>query len=72
VLPWSTWPIVPTFTCGFVRSNFSLDTIVFLPSYDSPQVTYTQGAPEIAILCANVRQRNRFVINPITVNRALQ
>jgi hypothetical protein len=26
VLPWSTWPIVPTFTCGFVRSNFSFDT----------------------------------------------
>ncbi len=24
VLPWSMWPIVPTFTCGFVRSNFSL------------------------------------------------
>jgi len=23
VLPWSTWPIVPTFTWGFVRSNFS-------------------------------------------------
>jgi len=23
VLPWSTWPIVPTFTCGFVRSNLS-------------------------------------------------
>ena len=23
VLPWSTWPIVPTFTCGFERSNFS-------------------------------------------------
>ena len=23
VLPWSTWPIVPTFTCGFVRSNFA-------------------------------------------------
>src|SRR6185369_14189267 len=22
VLPWSTWPIVPTFTCGLVRSNF--------------------------------------------------
>ncbi len=21
VLPWSTWPIVPTFTCGFVLSN---------------------------------------------------
>src|SRR3989442_664040 len=24
VLPWSTCPIVPTFTCGFVRSNFAL------------------------------------------------
>ncbi len=23
VLPWSTWPIVPTLTCGFVRSYFS-------------------------------------------------
>src|SRR6266487_1404938 len=21
VLPWSTWPMVPTFTCGFVRSK---------------------------------------------------
>src|SRR6478609_9932986 len=24
VLPWSTCPIVPMFTCGFDRSNFSL------------------------------------------------
>jgi hypothetical protein len=24
VFPWSTWPIVPTFTCGLVRSNFAL------------------------------------------------
>ena len=23
VLPWSMWPIVPTFTWGFLRSNFS-------------------------------------------------
>src|SRR5215469_15421596 len=22
VLPWSMWPMVPTFTCGFVLSNF--------------------------------------------------
>jgi hypothetical protein len=28
VLPWSTCPIVPTFTCGFVRSNFPFDTIL--------------------------------------------
>src|SRR5919198_3726843 len=24
VFPWSTCPIVPTFTCGLLRSNFSL------------------------------------------------
>src|SRR5687768_18534683 len=24
VLPWSTCPIVPTFTCGLFRSNFAL------------------------------------------------
>src|SRR5512138_3261131 len=24
VLPWSMWPIVPTLTCGLVRSNFCL------------------------------------------------
>ena len=29
VLPWSTWPIVPTFTCGFVRSNLPFAMIVF-------------------------------------------
>jgi hypothetical protein len=23
-LPWSMWPMVPTFKCGLVRSNFSL------------------------------------------------
>src|SRR6478609_7728357 len=27
VLPWSTWPIVPTLTCGLVRWNFSLDIV---------------------------------------------
>ena len=30
VLPWSTWPMEPTFTCGFVRSNLSL-AIGFTP-----------------------------------------
>jgi hypothetical protein len=25
VFPWSTWPIVPIFTCGFERTNFSFD-----------------------------------------------
>src|SRR5436305_10739984 len=30
VLPWSMCPIVPTFTCGFDRSNFSF-AMVFVP-----------------------------------------
>src|SRR5213082_132400 len=30
VLPWSTWPMVPTLTCGFFRSNFSLAMVVLL------------------------------------------
>ena len=29
VLPWSTWPMVPTFRCGFVLSNRPLDKVVF-------------------------------------------
>ena len=24
VFPWSTWPMVPTLTCGLVRANFAL------------------------------------------------
>src|SRR5882762_7504195 len=28
VLPWSTWPIVPTLTCGFTRANFSLAIVL--------------------------------------------
>src|SRR5205807_202792 len=30
VLPWSTCPIVPMFTCGLLRSNFSLLIVVLL------------------------------------------
>src|SRR5574338_708919 len=35
VLPWSTCPIVPTFTCGFERSNFSLP-MATLPAVARP------------------------------------
>src|SRR5438874_11122110 len=35
VLPWSMWPIVPTLTCGFVRSNFCLAIGGSLLSFDS-------------------------------------
>src|SRR5258708_28492585 len=27
VLPWSTWPIVPMFTCGLLRSNFAFPMV---------------------------------------------
>src|SRR5437868_6548772 len=30
VVPWSTCPIVPTFTCGLFRSNFALAMMPFL------------------------------------------
>jgi hypothetical protein len=30
VFPWSTCPIVPMFTCGLLRSNFSL-LILYIP-----------------------------------------
>src|ERR1700739_374438 len=33
VLPWSTCPIVPMFTCGLLRSNFSL--LIFSLSHPS-------------------------------------
>src|SRR5712691_12909271 len=33
VLPWSTCPMVPTFTCGFLRSNFAFPMIVLLAGY---------------------------------------
>jgi hypothetical protein len=32
VLPWSTWPIVPTLTCGLVRSNL-LFAMIFASVY---------------------------------------
>jgi hypothetical protein len=31
VLPWSTCPIVPTFTCGFVRANFCFPILLASP-----------------------------------------
>jgi hypothetical protein len=30
VFPWSMCPIVPTFTCGFVLSNFFFDISILL------------------------------------------
>jgi hypothetical protein len=35
-LPWSTCPIVPMFTCGLFRSNFSFDISVSVPGARGP------------------------------------
>src|SRR5262249_13961691 len=35
VLPWSMWPIVPTLTCGLVRSNFCFAICSYPPSSSS-------------------------------------
>jgi hypothetical protein len=42
VLPWSTWPIVPTFTCGLVRSNLPF-AILF--SFKKNDLLVGSGAP---------------------------
>ena len=38
VLPWSTWPIVPTLTWGFVRSNVY---------FDIPTISYCNGPSQL-------------------------
>src|SRR5215471_7457167 len=39
VFPWSTCPIVPTFTCGFFRSNFAF--AIPTPPYSVPALKFT-------------------------------
>ena len=50
VLPWSTWPIVPTFTCGFVRSNFAFAISAFLMAAPSPSPWSAMGGEIVIIL----------------------
>ena len=47
VLPWSIWPIVPTLTCGFERSNFFL-AMLSLPCSRAAPLGPT-------VFCASVR-----------------
>src|SRR5215217_3749459 len=39
VLPWSMWPMVPTFTCGLERSNFSLAMVATILLYSAAVVS---------------------------------
>src|SRR5688500_15327392 len=45
VFPWSTCPIVPMFTCGLLRSNFSLLILVSLPQ------SYVFSIPKNFLIC---------------------
>src|SRR5688572_32201058 len=53
VLPWSMCPIVPTFTCGFDRSNFSFAICVsgFGPPEGGPYVRGGRLQPAHLISC---------------------
>src|SRR5687768_5182226 len=44
VLPWSMCPIVPMFTCGFVRSNFAFAIAPLPPVHDRRRVMKKSGA----------------------------
>src|SRR5690606_28647821 len=52
VLPWSTCPIVPTYTCGLVRSNFALAMILLggvHPVRATPCAAFLSTAAGVAV-----------------------
>ena len=52
VFPWSTCPIVPTFTCGFVRSNLAFAMVVpFLSWVWSPAARTPSRAAALPRAC---------------------
>src|SRR5690554_4757758 len=60
VFPWSMWPMVPTFTWGFVRTNFSLAIA------DSPSAALGLGDD----LFGNVRRDGLVLVEMHAVDRA--
>src|SRR2546426_11736286 len=65
VLPWSTCPIVPTFTCGFVRSNIFLAIVssVVLSSSCELQVGIGPTTSRLPSVCSatELLERNAAV-----------
>ena len=45
VFPWSTWPIVPTLTCGFVRWNCSFAMMLCRLCAERAVVVCLRNAP---------------------------
>src|SRR5690606_15196856 len=67
VLPWSTWPIVPMFTCGLLRSNFAL---AMVGSLRGPETG--SGPPWPATSRRRVyplRRQESSIRNPMQVDR---
>src|SRR5436305_9176978 len=69
VLPWSIWPIVPTFTCGLLRSNFSF-------AIASPQSTLKRQLQRCSVIPINLLifrpERRVDLLNPFQVKLAYQ
>src|SRR5262249_35245959 len=64
VLPWSTWPIVPTFACGLLRSNFPFAIADF-----PPLRRHTRTRAALNLFC-HVRRDLRVVVEFHRVRRA--
>src|SRR5215471_1532468 len=62
VLPWSIWPIVPTFACGLLRSNLALPMV-----RTSAEILPALGARAFVVFAAALHQfrvyllRHRFI-----------
>src|SRR5512134_2566579 len=61
VLPWSTCPIVPTFTCGLVRSNLAF--AIFLAPFpvQNPASRHFQPCHPIPLRCNPQENYSEFV-----------
>ena len=71
VLPWSMCPIVPTFTCGFERSNFSFAICVVcsppspLRGYGETSLVLLSRLPTLPVIAlAASTQRPYFTLVP--------
>src|SRR5688500_16088467 len=67
VLPWSTCPIVPTFTCGFVRSNFFF-AILVLPLPPHTRTHYKKAGPPGGPHSLGAHERTRTADPVLTKN----
>src|SRR5207253_5901712 len=68
VLPWSMWPMVPTLTCGFERSNFSF-AIAMRLRYFVPWMRATTSSLTFCGACSYRSQCIEYVARPCVRDR---